>query len=127
MLNRAIPELKDWTVTLHTSNQRHYRFQRCKGARFNTIELSQGLPDGMVDHLIEPDFEDEDSMGFLVKSKLSRNIKHHHNPVLTALDEIPLCDIILIRGVYKYLGEDQAKDLIKVIVKHEGLPAAQSK
>ena len=30
MLNRAIPELKDWTLTLHTSNQRYYRFQRCR-------------------------------------------------------------------------------------------------
>ena len=119
MLNRAIPELKDWTVALHTSNQRHYRFQRCKGARFNTIELSQGLPDGMVDHLIEPDFEDE---GFLVKDNLSRKIKHHHTPVLTAPDEIPLCDIIVIRGVYKYLGEDQAKDLINLLhgKLHEG-------
>ena len=119
MLNRAIPELKDWTLTLHTSNQRYYRFRRCQTGRFNTIELSQGLPDGMVDYLIDADFKDE---GFLVKSNLSRNITHHHTPVLAAPDEIPLCDIILIRGVYKYLGEAQAKDLLKLLhgKLHEG-------
>ena len=112
MLNRAIPELNDWTIRLHTSNQRRYRFQRCKGARFNTIELSQGLPDSMVQHLIEADFEDN---GFLVKDNISRHIQHHHTPVLMKPNEIPLCDIILLRGVYKYLGKAQAEELLKIL------------
>ena len=116
MLDRAVPELKDWTIELHTSNQRHRRFQRCKGARFTTLELSQGLPDGMVNHLIEADFEDG---GFLVKGDLSRHLVHHHTPILEAPSNLPPCDIVLMRGIYQYMGETQAKRLLALI--HEKL------
>ena len=119
MLNRAVPELKNWNVRLHTANQRQYRYQRCKRARFNTIELSQGLPDGMVEHLIEPDIENE---GFLVRAQVSQNIYHHHTPVLEDPTDIPRCDIIVARSVFKYLGESQAETFLNTLHKklHDG-------
>ena len=113
MIHAAIPELADWKIKIITTNQSSSKYLKCMRAQFTGHELSQGLPESMVDKLVTPN--DSENL-FNLQPHISAYFEHKHLALVQPLDTIPLCDIVMLRGVYKYLGKQQAAEFEKRLI-----------
>jgi len=108
MLNQAIPELRDWTISIIAADPSSSRLNRCQQGVFTSQEIEQGTPK----KLVETNFEELEN---------TQRVKKTHRKLVTTLNldlntpinVIPPVDLILARFLPSSFRSSHQKTMIE--------------
>ncbi len=111
LLARHHPDLvRSGRIRILASDLSNSMVERCREARYSTLEVRRGLTDA---HLAE--YFDRDGDGWVVRRSLRDLVVSRPFNLMDPLDPIPRCDLVLVRNVLIYFSDSDKTALLRQI------------
>jgi two-component system, chemotaxis family, protein-glutamate methylesterase/glutaminase len=107
-LLHAFPELAAWDVQIHVSDISQRMLEITREGRYGSLEVSRGLPDGMLERFFMPDGD-----GWRVREVLRRMIRAFPVNLIGPWPALPPIDVVLLRNVLIYFDVVQKRSILE--------------
>ncbi len=108
MLLHDFPELAAWDVQIHVSDISQRMLEITREGRYGSLEVTRGLPDGMLERFFMPDGD-----GWRVRDVLRRMIRVFPVNLVGPWPALPPMDVVLLRNVLIYFDVVQKRSILE--------------
>ena len=107
-LLHGFPELLGWDVQIHVSDISQRMLETTREGRYGSLEVSRGLPDGMLQKFFRPEGSE-----WRVRDELRRMIRAFPVNLIGPWPALPPMDVVLLRNVLIYFDMAQKRSILE--------------